>query len=130
MMKAFDKSPKNPVVLNYLGYFWIENGKNVTKALDMIKTALTMSPTNVEFWDSYGWALYKMGELEKAREILEVAVMRKASHPEIRDHLGDVYAALGRKKDAIYNWKKALFYKDIGLGLRNAKTVERKIAEQ
>ncbi|MBN1783401.1 MAG: tetratricopeptide repeat protein [Alphaproteobacteria bacterium] len=130
MMMAFDRSPKNPVILNYLGYFWIENGKNETQALEMIKTALTMAPTNVEFWDSYGWALYKMGEFEKAREILEVAVMRKASHPEIRDHLGDVYAALGRKRDALYNWKKALFYKDVGLGLRNVKAIERKISEQ
>ncbi|HSH12733.1 MAG TPA: tetratricopeptide repeat protein, partial [Desulfurivibrionaceae bacterium] len=52
--------------------------------------------------------LFKLGryveaaaELEKAREI-------EPDDPTINEHLGDVYMKLGRTKDALSAWAKAL----------------------
>lgn len=128
LLASFEKSNRHPVVLNYLGYFWIENKKKTEEALDLIKEALTKSPLNVEFWDSYGWALFKTNELEKAKEVLEIAIVRDGANSEIRDHLGDVYWALGQKTNARHQWRHALFFKDIGLGLRDYEAVEKKLA--
>ncbi|MBN2780236.1 MAG: hypothetical protein JXQ74_04160, partial [Alphaproteobacteria bacterium] len=91
--------------------------------------ALTRMPTNIEFWDSYGWALFKRGEVEKGINILEIAIQREGAHPEVYEHLGDAYASVGRQREAIYMWKRALFYKDIGLGVKDVEKIESKITE-
>ena len=129
IQKALEKSPENPIVMNYLGYFWIEKNTHTKEAMELIQKALTRMPMNLEFWDSYGWALFKLGEHEKAAHILEIATQRNSSHSEIHDDLGDVYNALGRTREALFQWKKALFYSDVGLGIKNTKEIEEKISE-
>jgi len=58
--------------------------------------------------DSLGWAHYKLGEYQKAKENLEKAVVLSPSSATIIDHLGDVYWKLGRKREAGFQWKRAL----------------------
>ena len=96
--------------LNYLGYTWVDRGENLTEAFEMIRRALELEPNSGAITDSLGWAHYKLGEYEKARLLLEDAVVLSPSSATIIDHLGDVYYKLGRKREAGYQWQRALDY--------------------
>jgi tetratricopeptide (TPR) repeat protein len=60
--------------------------------------------------DSFGWALYQLGDLERARDLIEAARddLLPQNHWEIEDHLGDIYWHLGRQDDARNAWEIAL----------------------
>jgi len=78
------------------------------EAFDMIRKAVEEQPDSGAIVDSLGWAHYKLGEYEKAKENLEKAVVLSPSSATIIDHLGDVYWKLGRKREAGFQWKRAL----------------------
>ena len=100
--------PDDVDTLNYLGYTWVDRGENLTEAFEMIRKAVEEQPQSGAIVDSLGWAHYKLGEYEKARENLEKAVALSPSSATIIDHLGDVYWKLGRKREAGFQWKRAL----------------------
>ena len=100
--------PDDVDTLNYLGYTWVDRGENLTEAFDMIREAVEQQPQSGAIVDSLGWAHYKLGEYDKARENLEKAVALSPSSATIIDHLGDVYWKLGRKREAGFQWKRAL----------------------
>ena len=45
-MAALQLDPDQPDVLNYLGYSWLEKGRNVDRASQMIQKALSERPTD------------------------------------------------------------------------------------
>jgi len=104
-------NPEAPYVLNYLGYSWLERKKNLKKALDLIKTASEIQPNDAYITDSLGWAYFLLGEYEMSIKILEHAIRMLPSDPTLNDHLGDAYWKVGRKFEAISQWKKVLVFK-------------------
>lgn len=100
--------PDDVDTLNYLGYTWVDRGENLTEAFDMIREAIKQQPQSGAIVDSLGWAHYKLGEYQEARENLEKAVALAPSSATIIDHLGDVYWKLDRKREAGFQWKRAL----------------------
>ncbi len=108
LKKALLLSPDNPVVLNYLGYSWVDRGIYYKQAFEYIKKAVQLAPDQGYIIDSLGWAYYKVSEYEKAIEYLEKATELQPEEAEINDHLGDAYWSVGRKREAKYQWKKAL----------------------
>lgn len=100
--------PDDVDTLNYLGYTWVDRGENLEEAFDMIRKAVEQDPQSGAIVDSLGWAHYKLGEYQKAKENLEKAVALSPSSATIIDHLGDVYWKLGRKREAGFQWKRAL----------------------
>ncbi len=105
--KSLELAPDQPLVLNYLGYSWIEQGANVDEAFRMLRRAVEQSPTDGYIVDSLGWAYYRLGQYENALQLMERAVQLKAADPTINDHLGDVYWRLGRKLEASFQWNHA-----------------------
>ena len=103
-------NPEAPYVLNYLGYSWLERKKNLKKALDLIKTASEIQPNDAYITDSLGWAYFLLGEYEMSIKILEHAIRMLPSDPTLNDHLGDAYWEVGRKSEAISQWKKVLVF--------------------
>lgn len=101
-------SPDNALILNYLGYMWIEQNKNTDQALEMIKKSLTLDPDNGATVDSLGWAYYQLGRYEEAIVQLERATDMEKNEPVVTDHLGDAYWRVGRKREAIYQWQRVL----------------------
>ena len=99
--------PKNPIYLNYLGYTWVERGKNLPQALTMIQTAVEQVPDDGNLLDSLGWAYYMMGDYKSALPVMEKAVEKEAGNAIINDHLGDIYWRLGRFRDARFQWAHA-----------------------
>ena len=107
-LKALEFEPNQPYVLNYLGYSWVDKGRNLDKARRMIETAVKLRPNDGYIVDSLGWALYRMGDLEKAARELERAVELRPEDPIINDHLGDAYWKVGRRAEARFQWHRAL----------------------
>lgn len=102
--------PNQPEVLNYLGYSYLEQNINLKNAKQMIHKAIKQRPEDPQVIDSMGWAFYLLKEYDKALEYLERAVEIAPQDMIINDHLGDVYWSIGRKREAKFQWKKALKY--------------------
>ncbi len=108
---ALELNPDQPLTLNYLGYSWIDLGKNIDEAHKLITKAVKLRPNDGYFVDSLGWAYYRMGEYKKAVSELEKAVGLVPNDPIINDHLGDAMWRAGYKNEAVYQWNRALIYK-------------------
>jgi tetratricopeptide (TPR) repeat protein len=106
--RALAINPNRADVLNYLGYSWVERGKNLDEAVRMLEKARSLRPNDGYIADSVGWAYYKLQRYQEAAEILEEAVQLAPGASEINDHLGDAYWRIGRKLDARFEWRHAL----------------------
>ncbi|WP_068314394.1 tetratricopeptide repeat protein [Polycladidibacter hongkongensis] len=104
---ALKLNPKQPMVLNYLGYSLVDRGMSFDEALDMIKTAVSLRPTDGYIVDSLGWVYYRLGRFDEAVKELERAVSLRPHDPLINEHLGDAYWQVGRKLDARFKWNHA-----------------------
>jgi len=105
--KALELSPDQPLVLNYLGYSWVEQNTNLDEAFKMLRRAVDQQPTDGYIVDSLGWAYFRLGQYDKALQLMDKAVDLKAADPTINDHLGDVYWRLGREREARFQWNHA-----------------------
>jgi tetratricopeptide (TPR) repeat protein len=105
--EALELFPDQPLVLNYLGYTWVDQGVNLDEAFKMLRRAVDLRPTDGYIVDSLGWANFKLGHYEEATEQLEKAIEMKPADPVVNDHLGDAYWRMGRKLDAQFQWNHA-----------------------
>jgi len=121
-LKALELSPDQPLVLNYLGYSWVANGKNLDRARKMIETAVAKRPRDGYIVDSLGWVLYRLGDIDGAVKHLERAVVLRPEDPTINDHLGDVYWKVGRRTEARFQWERALALEPENDQIRKIKT--------
>ena len=107
-LKALALQPDQPMVLNYLGYSWIDQGQNLKRALDMIRKAVNLRPRDGYIVDSLGWGQYRIGDFKGAVKSLERATMLLPADPLVNDHLGDALWQVGRTREARFQWQRAL----------------------
>lgn len=110
LKKALQLAPDEPAVLNYLGYSYIDQNRNIPEALAMLEKAHALKPTDGYIADSVGWAYFKLGRYADAARTLENAVELIPGDPTINDHLGDAYWRVGRKVEAKFQWSHALSF--------------------
>ena len=108
LRELLQQQPDNATALNNLSYLLLEQTTNHQEALKLIEQAVAIEPVNGSFLDTLGWAHYKLGNLDKARESLEKAATYSRRSATIHEHLGDVLQKLGRLNDARKQWEKAL----------------------
>lgn len=108
LKKALALSPDQPLALNYLGYSWIDQGKNLKQGLELIEKAVSLKPDDGYIVDSLGWAHYRMGHYDEAVRLLERAVELRPDDPVLNDHLGDALWRVGRVREARFQWDQAL----------------------
>ena len=94
--------------MNYLGYSWVEQGRNLKEAQDLIERAVQQRPDDGYIVDSLGWVLYRTGQHKEAVPHLERAVQLRPGDAVINDHLGDAYWRVGRHREAAYQWRRSL----------------------
>ena len=87
--KALELNPDQPLVLNYLGYSWVDQELNLDEAFKMLRKAVELRPNDGYIVDSLGWAHFKLGQYAEAAETLEKAIDLKPADPVLNDHLGD-----------------------------------------
>jgi Flp pilus assembly protein TadD len=107
LLKALEFQPDNPMILNFIGYSWVDKGINVEKAMDFLRRAVALKPDDGYILDSYGWAFYRAGQYDKAVKWIEQAVAQVPDDATILDHLGDAYWQAGRKNEARFKWRRA-----------------------
>ncbi|MFZ1920580.1 MAG: tetratricopeptide repeat protein [Xanthobacteraceae bacterium] len=108
MKKALALYPDQPLVLNYLGYSWVDKGVHLDQGMDMIRKAVEQRPDDGYIVDSLGWAYFRTGNYDEAVKNLERAVELKPEDPTINDHLGDAYWRVGRRLEAHFQWSQAV----------------------
>lgn len=107
LKKALELNPQYHQALNFLGYLYVEENRDLDRAGEMIDKALEMQPDNGAYIDSLGWFYFKKGKFQEAKDKLEQA-STLLEDPVIYDHLGDVYQKLNDVENAKLNWRKSL----------------------
>ena len=88
-------------------YGWLEQNRNLDLAMEMLLKAYNSDPQSYYILDSLAWAYYKKNQFEKAAELMEEVITLAPGEVISLDHLGDIYFAMNRKREAIYFWKQA-----------------------
>ena len=122
--KALELYPDQPLVLNYLGYSWVDQGINLEEAFKMLRRAVELQAER---------RLYRrqprVGPLQ-ARPVcrgdrrLERAIEPEAGRPVLNDHLGDAYWRVDRQIEAHFQWNHA---RDMGPEPEDLPTILKKI---
>lgn len=108
--RALALEPDQPLVLNYLGYSFVEMGRNIDEAEKMIEKAVEQRPEDGYIVDSLGWVQFRLGRFKEAAGNLERAVELIPVDPILNDHYGDALWMIGRRTEARFQWKRALSF--------------------
>lgn len=108
MQEVLKLEPDHPQALNYVGYTWAEQGKNLEQALQYVQRAVEKLPEDGYVRDSLGWVYFQMGNFEMAVTELEKAVEFSPHDPAIFEHLGDAYLQVGMRENALRAYETAL----------------------
>jgi len=106
--RAISVDSTDAQILNNYAYSLSERDTDLNKALKMAKKAVEKEPKNSSYLDTIGWIYFKLGETEKALHYIAEAINCGEKSVTIYEHLGDVYAKMNNKTEALKNWKKAL----------------------
>lgn len=112
LIKILKTDPEETYTLNYFAYSLALRDEELDLALNHIKKALSLDPNNGFFLDTLGWVEFKRENYMSSVFYLEKSIMILPRSSEVMDHLGDCYLKLGRTKEAVYEWKKALKYEN------------------
>lgn len=104
------KRPNDPYMLNTLGYFLITNTDDLIEGYQVLYRANALARNDPYIADSLGWAYYKLGHLDDAERLIELARRELAPnlHWELEHHIGDIYWYQGREDEAREAWEAAL----------------------
>ena len=106
--KLLARMPDHTGANNDLGYYWVDAGVKLDKAIEMIRSAVTNLPNNAAFLDSLGWAYYKKAQFKDAVRYLEEAIaLPNGMDPELLSHLGDALYRSGKQDQAVERWTQA-----------------------
>ena len=110
LLKVLKLEPENDLALNNLAYMYIENDKNISRAIDMVKRAIEKKPENGAYHDTLGWGYYKKDQYKKAKKHIENALVWEEINGKgiIYEHYGDILVKLKMKKEAIEAYRKAI----------------------
>lgn len=111
--KAFDRAlsrePANALILNNYGYFLSLRKDRLQQAEEMSKRSNLLQPDRASYQDTYAWIRYQQGEYEDALKWIDKAMVNGGARSgTIVEHRGDILFRLGRKEEALAEWRKAL----------------------
>ncbi len=125
-LEALRLQPDQPDVLNYLGYSWLVQNRQLNQAKAMIEKAIKARPRDAHIIDSMGWALYLLGDYDNSLKYLERAVYLSPVDATVNEHLGDAYWRAGYQLQAKYQWERALTFNPVEKG--QEQSIKDKIA--
>lgn len=91
--QALNLAPDNAVALNNLA--WLLHKKEPQRALALAERAYNRNPEAASIADTYGWILFRNGDITQSIEILESAHELAPQTVEIREHLAAVHREAG-----------------------------------
>ena len=108
LLRALALNPDDATILNHLGYRWMEKNTNREKGFELVKKAYKLKPLDPYIIDSMAFGYYCEGNYTQAVALAEQSVDLMPQSSVANAHLGDIYAALGRKREAGFQYYKAL----------------------
>lgn len=106
--RAVEIQPEHLIALNNLAYLLAVRLNNPKEALPFALTAAKLQPLNGLILDTVAWIQHLLGNNELAAKLLDAAIRREPSQPEIRLHAALVYMAVGNAARAEAELKEAL----------------------
>ncbi|MDR2848736.1 MAG: tetratricopeptide repeat protein [Bacteroidales bacterium] len=107
--KAIVIAPDNPLILNNYSYFLSVREEKLDVAEKYIKQCIALEPSNSTYLDTYGWVLYKLGRLDDAIYVINMAIENGGDdNPEIVEHLCELLVAAGRTDEATQPCQRAI----------------------
>lgn len=95
--------PEDSLVLNNLAWLHFESGAegSTARAIELSKRAYAVSPNNAQIADTYGWVLFRNGDVDKGVEVLALAdvLARDQGLKDSRDITYHYAAALAESGD-------------------------------
>ena len=85
--RVLQSDADNASALNSLGFILAETDTDLPKARNMCERANQLKTDYSPYLDSFGWALYKLGERAKAVYTLRKAMILSPENQEVRKHL-------------------------------------------
>jgi tetratricopeptide (TPR) repeat protein len=107
LRKIIKLKPEFAAAYNALGYSFADRNIKLPEAQTLIETALKLQPNDHYMIDSLGWVHYRLGNLDKAADLLRKAYEIQ-NDPEIAAHLGEVLWKKGQQDEAKKIWANAL----------------------
>ena len=107
-LTSLDIKPDSANVLNYLAYGWVEREIRIDQSLQMLESAYKANPESYYIIDSLAWAHFKKNNLNEAARLMEMVIDMAPGEAISLDHLGDIYYAMDRKREAVHFWQQAL----------------------
>ncbi len=107
MEKILSIDPEHADALNFLAYHQAELGERLDQALERAEKALAIEHSGY-IVDTIGWIYFKMGRYPESRRYLEEAIRLHPEDAVIREHLGDLYAAMGLYQQAADCYRRVL----------------------
>ncbi|MEL0168977.1 MAG: tetratricopeptide repeat protein [Pseudomonadaceae bacterium] len=101
------QEPNNAMALNALGYTLADHNVQLDRALSLITRAAELAPDDPAIQDSLGWVHFRLGNLDRAEELLRAAYDAYPDQ-EVAAHLGEVLWRQGSKRKARSIWREAL----------------------
>ena len=105
LRRLMQLKPDDPHAYNALGYTFADRNQRLPEAHALVDRAMTLAPEDAHIIDSMGWVYFRMGNLAKARELLERAFALRPE-AEIGAHLGEVLWAMGERDAARRVWRQ------------------------
>lgn len=99
--------PDHHHAYNALGYSLADRNLRLPEAKQLIEKAVALAPNDAFIQDSLAWVEYRMGNGQRALELLQAAY-KKRPDPEIAAHLGEVLWVQGQREQALKIWREGL----------------------
>jgi len=122
--KAIQLDPMSSLLKNNYAYRLALAKIDLDLAISMSEQAVTASPHQAMFIDTYGLVLFQKGDYTAAKTEFEKALIINAEDKLIVEHLGDAHIKLGNVEEALIWWEKA---KNLNSSNKN---LEKKIQEK
>jgi tetratricopeptide (TPR) repeat protein len=103
---ALAKAPDNVVLLNNLANLYDIQGN--AKALEFAERAYKAAPNAPAIIDTYGWILFRQGQVDKAIPLLQEALKGMPDNAEVQYHLAAALAKKGNSAEALSLINKAV----------------------
>lgn len=108
LRRALEREPANLAVLNNLAFLLSATPAHLEEAQRFAEAAYSGAPGSTSSADTLGWILFLRGDLAGAEKLLAQAQASDPQNPQIRYHLGKLYAKQGKKQAARAHLQAAL----------------------
>ncbi|MEI5986033.1 MULTISPECIES: tetratricopeptide repeat protein [Sphingobacterium] len=110
--EAIKLDSTNVGAMNNYAYYLALRKSNLDVAAKYAAKANDLNQKSGTFQDTYAWVLFQQEKFKEALYWIEQAVKNSEGSAVLFEHYGDILMKLGRNKEAIKQWEKALTMSD------------------